>query len=66
MAQVTLRKVVKYYDEVEAVSAIDLDIVVTLDDVAQHHFGHFKSLPELSCRSRASRNLYSVPMRLKR
>ncbi|HWP14751.1 MAG TPA: sn-glycerol-3-phosphate ABC transporter ATP-binding protein UgpC, partial [Xanthobacteraceae bacterium] len=26
MAQVTLRKVVKYYDEVEAVSAIDLDI----------------------------------------
>jgi len=26
MAQVTLRKVVKYYDDVEAVSAIDLDI----------------------------------------
>ena len=26
MAQVTLRKVVKMYDEVEAVSAIDLDI----------------------------------------
>src|SRR6476469_5362659 len=26
MAQVSLRKVVKYYDEVEAVSAIDLDI----------------------------------------
>ena len=26
MAQVTLRKVVKKYDEVEAVSAIDLDI----------------------------------------
>src|SRR6476646_10773419 len=26
MAQVSLRKVVKYYDDVEAVSAIDLDI----------------------------------------
>ena len=26
MAEVTLRKVVKKYDEVEAVSAIDLDI----------------------------------------
>jgi ABC-type sugar transport system ATPase subunit len=26
MAQVTLRKVVKFYDDVEAVSAIDLDI----------------------------------------
>ena len=40
MSEVRLRKIVKRYDEVEAVRGIDLDIVVTLHHLAQIDFRH--------------------------
>ena len=40
MAEVTLRRVVKRYDEVEAVRGIDLDIVIPLDHLTQTDVRH--------------------------
>ena len=44
MAQVTLRKVVKMYDEVQAVRGIDLDIVdKEFSQNSEHGLHHFHS-----------------------
>ena len=40
MAEVSLRNVVKRFDDVEVVRNISLDIVEPLDNVTQRDFGH--------------------------